>query len=674
VSKINEKQVPDINPGQKRAIEYFKGPMLVLAGPGSGKTFVIIQRTKYLIEHYGVDPSKILVITFTKAAALEMKERFSKLMNGKNSGVNFGTFHAIFFKILKYAYHYNYNNIIKEEERYGYFKEIIRELELKIEDEGDFIEGISGEISLVKSERMDIEYYYSMNCAEEIFQKIYKGYEDRLRKSNQIDFDDMLLLCYELLKARPDILKNWQEKYQYIMVDEAQDSNTLQYDIICLLASQHKNVVFVGDDDQSLYRFRGAKPEIMLNFKSDFPDGERIFLNLNYRSQRNIVEGALSVIKNNTKRYAKKITTVREPGEEIILKTFKNLSEENKKILEEVRKYNEKGVPLKDIAILFRTNSQPRVLVELFMEYNIPFKMKDGMPNIYEHWIAKDMFSYIKIALGSLDREFFLKIINRPKRYIARDCFIESRVDFLSMKEFYKDKSYVVDRIDKLEYDLKVIKNHEPNLGIHYIRKGIGYDEYLKEYADYRRIKVDELYMVLDELQESAKNFKTYEMWFEHIDDYKIELKDQAMKRNNNDIDSISMMTFHGSKGLEYEVVFIIDVNESITPHCKAISNMDMEEERRMFYVAMTRAKSNLHIYSVKERYNKELVNSRFVGELLVDAQELREGTRIMHATYGEGTIMKESENKLTIKFDKIFLPKKMDREFCIRNQVIRNI
>lgn len=662
------------NKAQSTAILHNKGPALILAGPGSGKTLVITQRTKYLIEEYGVNPSKILVITFTKAAATEMKERFLKIIGDSKTAVNFGTFHAVFFTILKYAYHFNANNIIREDQKYQYFKEIIEKLDFEVEDEKEFISGIESEISLVKGEQMDLEHYYSINCSEEIFKKIYTEYETKLRKANLIDFDDMLVLCYELLVKREDILKIWQEKYEYILIDEFQDINKIQYNIIKLLAKPQNNIFIVGDDDQSIYRFRGAKPEIMLNFEKDYIGTKKVLLDINYRSTKKIVEGAKRVISHNKNRFSKNIGTINEEGHDIKLDSFKELSEENKAVVEEILRLAKEGVKLSDIAILFRTNTQPRSLLEKFMEYNIPFRMKDSIPNIYDHFIAKNLIDYIKIALGNRDRALFLQIMNRPKRYLSRDSFREPYVDFESLKDYYSDKQWMFDRIAKLEYDLTLLKDMVPYSAINYIRKGIGYEEYLKEYATYRRIKVCELIEVLDEIQESSKNYKTYEEWFAHIEEYKIELCEQITKKKRDDVDSVSMMTFHSSKGLEFEVVFIVDANEGITPHQKALTEAEIEEERRMFYVAMTRAKKRLYIYSVKERYNKEFDCSRFVGELLLDLSALKEGVRISHKMYGEGKIIKVEENRLNIKFDRILLPKKLDTEFCIRNHMLQMI
>lgn len=645
--------------------------MLVLAGPGSGKTFVITSRTRYLIEEHGIDPRNILVITFTKAAADEMKERFLTLMKGVNLGVTFGTFHSVFFKILKYAYHYNANNIIREEDRYRVFSEIVNKLKLEIEDEKDFIEGISSEISFIKGEGMKLDHYYSLNCSDEDFKKIYEEYDNYLRRSNLIDFDDMIVFCYELLKARPDILALWQKQYRYFMIDEAQDSNRLQFEIIKLLAAKERNIFLVGDDDQSLYRFRGAKPEILLNFHLDYPDRKLVLLDTNYRSQSKIMDGALRVIQNNANRFEKAIKAERAPGNDIHIQGFLTVQDQNKAVLEEIRNLYLKDHSYHNIAILFRTNSQPRALVELFMEYNIPFRMKDSIPNIYEHWITKNIISYIKIALGDRERSQFLQIINRPKRYIARDCFGSAVVDFNNIKQYYLDRLYVVERIEKLEYDLAMLKSMGPYAAINYIRKVIGYDEYLKEYAEYRRMKEEDLLELLDEIQDSAKDYKTYQEWFEHMEEYKKELIEQMNRRNKKDTDSVSFMTFHSAKGLEFDTVFIIDANEGITPHRKAIADADLEEERRMFYVAMTRAKNNLYIYSVKERYNKELDCSRFVGELLMNSEDLQAGKSVKHKLYGNGTILKSEKGKLTVKFDNSLLPKVLDQNYCIQKQVL---
>lgn len=605
----------NFNDAQRRAIEHRTGPMLVLAGPGSGKTAVITERAKCLAES-GVNPRKILVVTFTKAAALEMKERFLAKMNQTYAPVQFGTFHAIFFSILKHAYHYSANQIIHADLKHQFFREILQKYQLDIQDENEFISDLESEISLVKGEMMPLEHFYSSNCAADVFRNIITDYNTMLQSKHLLDFDDMLVYCYELLTQREDILSIWQDQFEYILIDEFQDINQVQYEIVKLLVKPHKNIFVVGDDDQSIYRFRGAKPEIMLHFEKDFKNTQRVLLDTNYRCSEKIVKAASKVIKNNQTRFSKQITAYQKGGNPVSVMTFAGLKEQNRHVAEGIVKLHEEGVPYDEIAVLFRTNSQPRALMELLMIYNIPFHMQDVIPNIYDHWIAQDMFSYIKIAMGSRDRKLFLRLANRPKRYISRDAFEYPEVSFEDIKTFYQDKDYMLERIDQWEYDMEWLKKQPPYAALQYIRRGIGYDEYLREYAEYRRIREEDLFEVLDEIMEAAKPLKSFEEWFAHIEQYKEELEQQKRK-DKADKEAVMLQTMHRSKGLEYDTVFIIDANEGIMPHNKAAIPADIEEERRLFYVAMTRAKRQLFIYYSKERYNKKMEPSRFVKELI---------------------------------------------------------
>ena len=604
------------NHSQEEAIRHFKGPALVLAGPGSGKTTVITHRTKQLIESYHVEPEHILVITFTRAAALEMKERFMNLMDGKRTAVTFGTFHSVFFRILKYAYHYRAENIAREEERQNFIREIIQNLHLEIEDENEFVNDILSEISVIKNDRIALEHYYPKNCSEQIFKAIYEQYEWKMQKENRIDFDDMLLLTYELLAARLDILKLWQEKYSFILIDEFQDINKVQYDIIRMLAAPRNNLFIVGDDDQSIYRFRGARPEIMLGFEKDYPDARRILLNINYRCSKSIVSAAGQLIMNNKTRFQKQIRAFHSAGPSIYIRQCQSVQEETTAILEQIHDYEEHGIKYSDMAVLVRTNIGARAIVEKMIEANLPFQMRDQIPNLFEHWIARDLLTYMEIAAGDDSRAAFLKIINRPKRYIHREALSEQRVTMNLLRGYYREKDWMLDRIDRMEYELKMLRMMTPYAAINFIRKGIDYESFVKEYAQYRRMKPEELMEVLDALQESANNYKTLREWKQHISDYTKELKEKISDQQTQK-DGVQISTMHSAKGLEYEAVFLPDVNESIVPHTKAVLDADLEEERRLFYVAMTRAKNYLHIYSLKERYNKPLLPSRYLEEIL---------------------------------------------------------
>ena len=639
------------NREQEEAITHKGGPLMVLAGPGSGKTLVITYRVKWLIENAGVYPSNILVITFTRAAAEEMKKRFFMFDGMENAPVTFGTFHSIFFMILRYAYRYTAANIIREDVKRRYIKEMTENMELEIEDENEFLSGIINEISYVKGEMMSLSYYHSNNCSDELFAQIYEGYEKRLREENLIDFDDMLVFCYELLREREDIRTLWQNKFQHILIDEFQDINKVKYEIIRMLAGKGDHLFIVGDDDQSIYRFRGARPEIMLGFEKDYPEAKKVILNTNYRCSEEIVESAEHLISHNTKRFPKNMQAARGSKVPITFRNLKDAGEECTDILKGIRFYYKKGIPLEDMAVIFRTNTQPRLLVGRLMEYNIPFQMRDVIPNIFDHWIARNILTYIKLAMGNRDRKLFLQIMNRPKRYISRSMITEPQVDLKKLKQQTFGKKWLYEKIDKLEMDLYLLRKMEPYAAIQYIRNGIGYEDYMNEYAQFRRMNPDDLEEVLNQIQESAKEYHSFEEWFTYIESYGEELRKQ-MEAGRQQKSGVTLTTMHSSKGLEYEVVFVMDINEGVTPHKKAVKEADLEEERRLFYVAVTRAKTYLFLYSVKELYQKDAQISRYIGELRYDKKEFQKGKRVIHKNIGKGTVLELKEDKIKIKFD----------------------
>ena len=612
---------------QSIAVRHTDGPLLVLAGPGSGKTTVVTKRVQYLVQDVGIPASSILVITFTKAAATEMKERYLKLMAEEYTTVSFGTFHAVFFGILKLSYGFRAENIIREEVRYQYLKEATERLHLEIEDESEFLSGILAEISLIKNERISLEHYFSKNCSEEIFRKIYEEYEERKKAARLLDFDDMLLYTWELLSQRADILSAWQKKYQYILVDEFQDINQLQYDILKLLAAPENNLFIVGDDDQSIYRFRGAKPEIMLNFQKDYPAANQVLLNDNFRSTKQIVEAAGHVIVHNKERFAKEIQARGGDGAEVKVLAFEEQQEECLYLIKELQRLQKKGAKWSDVAVIYRTNTQPRSLVQKLMEYHIPFRVRDTMPNLFEHWIAQNLFCYLRLAMGSIERKDLLPVLNRPNRYLKRECVDDAKISWEHMLMYYEDKPYVCERIEKLQYDIKMLGRMGPYAAVSYLRKVVGYDEYIKEYARFRRIKEEELFEVLEELMESAKAYRTYIEWFAYMDIYKEEME-RISRQQREIVDGVQLTTMHSSKGLEYAYVYILDAAEGITPYKKAVLEADLEEERRMFYVAMTRAKKELTICYAKKTGSKEMKVSRFLQEMQDLEETKNEKTR----------------------------------------------
>ncbi|MDD2972041.1 MAG: ATP-dependent helicase [Lachnospiraceae bacterium] len=601
-----------INQSQQKAIQHGTGPALVLAGPGSGKTFVITNRIKHMIESYHISPENILVITFTKAASTEMEERFHKLMQGEFFPVQFGTFHAIFFHILQYAYEFTYSNIIKESEKKEYLQEV---LELYESSECEEVTSLLNEISKVKNMGIPISGYTSQSMEPEKFREIYGNYRALFQRNRKIDFDDMVLSCYELLKQDINMRNFWREKYKYILIDEFQDINLLQYKTIKLLACPDNNLFVVGDDDQSIYGFRGSKPEILMGFEKDFTNSERILLDVNYRCSGMIVNASKKVILENQKRYAKEITSQNADGEQVMMHGFTSEKEECENIIHLIQGIYRQGVPYSEIAMIYRTNEGMSNMAERLIEKQIPVQMKEKVTSIYQHFIAKDILSYLKFSLSGERKEFF-QIMNKPKRYLSRKACTDSGIDFRALYRYYGDKSYIQERIRRLEYDIRKIRQMNPYAAINYIRKGIGYDDHIGTYAREQGTNVEEWLTLLGELQKNAIPYDTIQEYVQHTEDVVEEFQKMNHAKEKKEEDAVQIMTMHGSKGLEFRNVILPDLNEKIIPHKKAISADEIEEERRLFYVAMTRAKERLFLFYIASKVEcKE--PSRFLKVLI---------------------------------------------------------
>ena len=604
------------NQAQKKAVIHGKGPCLVLAGPGSGKTLTIVNRIKYLIEEYKVRPEEILVVTFTRFAAAEMKSRLCALMGRKDLPVTSGTFHGIYYGILKWAYRMGQQNILSEEEKYQILRAAVSREKMEIFDEEDFIQDLAAEIGRIKNNRIDPDEFVSEKCSADAFRNIYREYERQRKKLKKIDFDDMLVLCYELFASRPDVLAQWQKKFRYILIDEFQDINRIQYDVIRMLAKPEDNLFVVGDDDQAIYGFRGADSSLMFRFREDYPGAEQILLGMNYRSTANIVRNSLKVIGHNEKRFEKDLRAERDNGACLHVQEVRDPNEEAQYILDEIEKQTEAGVRPEDIAVLFRIHTDARPVVEALLERRISFQMKGHLPNLYNHFIAKDIQAYFRMALGERKRQDFLQVMNRPKRYIGRDSIAGSAVSFEEMRKFYCDKEWMMNRIDQFEWDVKMLRKMAPYAAIQYIRKRIGYDDFLKDYALTHNVNKADLFEVLSEIEEAAKPYASLEEWFGHVQEYTEALRLKERQRSLKQ-DGVRLMTIHAAKGLEFDTVFLIEANEGRIPYKKAKTEQETEEERRLFYVAMTRAKEVLKICYVKTKNGKETSPSRFVEELL---------------------------------------------------------
>lgn len=580
---------------QRKAISHIDGPCMVVAGPGSGKTTVITKRIQYLVESVGINPSDILIITFTRAAAFEMEKRFKKLTVGNEYSVRFGTFHSVFYWIIKTAYKLNNSCVITEEDKRKIIEKLMNNMKLSYDNRDEIIASIISQISFVKCDMLDIDNYYSKDMPEEEFRHLYKKFDDEMKRAGKIDYDDMMVMCYELLANRTDILEKCRNMFKYIMVDEFQDSNRIQYEIFKMLAGPSENVFIVGDDDQSVYGFRGARPEIMQRFTEDFKHTKIVYLGENYRCDRLITKASDGVIQSNKKRFKKELYSSSTQNGRVNIQVVKDLTEENNALIKAIKDNYAAGISYENQAVIYRTNVQPRRLVYKLNQFNIPYTISDSLPNIFEHFAVKNVLDYMKVAMGDLSRSIFLRIMNKPSRYISRDMLMEDPVDYDKLRWRLRDKDYAVDNIDKFMADIKLIKKMRPYPALNFIRKGIGYDDYIKDYSEYRQLDADEFYDILDEFASMITDMTSYGELFEFIEDYSALLMKQQEK--NRIKKGINLVTMHSSKGLEYDTVYIIDAVEGITPYKKAKSPAELEEERRMFYVAMTRARHELNIY-----------------------------------------------------------------------------
>ena len=612
-----------LNKGQEEAVKHGGGPCMVLAPPGSGKTLVVTERTRYLIEERSIKPQEILVITFTRYAAGEMRERFARLTEGKAYPVTFGTFHSVFYGILKCAYGIGASNLLSEKEGLVLLREVLNKEELYSvpdrDDEEDLLHELMREIGIVKNSLLHLNEYQSQVLNSQEFAVVFRSYEQQKKKLKKFDFDDMMVQCYALFKSRPDILKRWQEKFTYILVDEFQDINRVQYEIIRMLSFPEHNLFVVGDDDQSIYGFRGAKPELLLYLKQEFPDIRTISLSVNYRSTEFIVGAASRVIHHNESRFFKRIQSSKGSGNAVHVQEVRDDTEESRYVVKEIEKLLANGTKPEEIAVLYRAGMQARRLTEILCEHRVAFETREYIPNFYQHFIAKDMLAYLRLAAGERSRHLFLQIVNRPVRYIARASMEHAEVSFEELRKFYFDKEWMQDIIDQFEVDLRILENMAPYAAIQYIKKRVDYDKFLKEYAKEHQVPYYTLLEVMSELEERCKPYRTVVEWRGQIEVYTKELEElrNLKKGKNKREDKVQLMTMHAAKGLEFEHVFIIRSNEGEIPYQKAESPEELEEERRMFYVALTRAKLGLCVSYITEKNGNSIQPSRFVGELL---------------------------------------------------------
>jgi len=609
-----------LNTAQQKAVCHETGPMLVLAGPGSGKTTVLLCRISRLLERGLAKPQEILALTFSKAAAEEMKSRFENL-NGA-SGVSFGTFHSIFFRILRSRYGWNVEQIFQEEERRNILRNSIEAEKWDIPDLEEYISQFFSQLSLMNSELEQPNRFTPVGMPVEEFRKLYRAYEGYKERHEKLDFDDMLTQCYQLLREDAAVREYWQRKYKFILVDEFQDVNQAQFACLQILAEKHQNLFVVGDDDQSIYAFRGARPDFLLRFPTLYPAAKKVTLNTNYRSTERIVNLAERVIGNNEVRFVKNMKGIGEAGDKVTFFLAEDAAKEAAHIAEKIGRLLDEGVPLTEIAVIYRTNLQGGAFARELYKRGIPYDLRDNSGNVYEHWVAKDLLAYLLLAENEESDSALRRILNKPKRYIGKDLLAEAEtMPYTLLRSFFvcpSLKGWQEENLENLRIDLNQIRKRTPYDALKYIRKVIGYDEYLEEFAAYRRTSAQVLQEIADEIMETAKDCADVRSFREQLERLSLQMKEQSRKKGQKR-NGVALMTMHGAKGLEFRAVFLPSLVEGIVPHEKGMDTV--AEERRLFYVAMTRASEKLCLSAILQRYEKERKPSRFLAEMGLDAE-----------------------------------------------------
>lgn len=591
---------------QQKAVTYGEGPLLVTAGPGSGKTTVITHHIKYLINNLGISPKEILVITFTKSAATEMKERFLRLCNIENTEVVFGTFHAFFYQILRQSADFDHNSILKEKDKYVILRDILKVKKMHFY-ENTYLEDILNEISQVKNQN-NLNEFKSLLMEQEVFKEVLDEYEYRKKSLHKIDFDDMITNCYDLLKKDENALFRWRKRFRYILIDEFQDINPMQYEIVKMLAEPHHNIFAVGDEDQSIYSFRGADPRICFQFMEDYSEAKQIFLTINYRCNKDIVEASKRLISHNKNRFQKEIygKNISNTMKGTQVRYFHNEQESYETLAKELKEYQRIN-KLSECAILFRTNMISPLFIQELKKNRISYRMKIQYKNWQENPIVKDILAYLALAKGDLSRKNFYRIMNKPVRYISGDMISQENMSWDLLERNAKNYFSVLEQVRKLRQDIIYIKSLPLFAAIGYIRRCIGYESWLR--GQDGKVYRDGI-EILDMIKNMARDCETPE----ELEDILANTDKNEEEYNTNN--TVEIMTYHGAKGLEWPVVYLPDVLEGISPYRRAHTPEEMEEERRMFYVALTRARERVLIYTLYEDVKHKKSPSIFLKEL----------------------------------------------------------
>lgn len=637
---------------QKEIVEAKEKNILIVASPGSGKTTVIINRTGYLINERSVNPDNIVIITFTRAAAINMKERFKKLFP-ENQSPYFGTFHSLCYIILKKER--GEINIISEREAYYIIEKVLKSYVEEVNEERvrDILNYISAYKTGFKSLEQ-LEGYININILKECI----RGYEEYKSKNGLLDFDDLQLQTLELFNKNHQLLEAYRKKFKYLLVDEFQDCDELQVDILKKL-TKGNSIFAVGDEDQCIYGFRGARPDYMVNFKENFEGGVKKFLMVNYRSVKNIVELSAKLIDNNKIRN-KKSFSARSVLKGCI-KTESYLNERSqsdsiaKSIIEGVER---KGESFSDNAILYRTNMEARSFIDAFIKNKVPFRILDKAYNFFEHSICKDLLSYMVLSHDLSNREAFKRIINKPFRYVSKvnleklsgykyreDCFaILSNIGSLPIFQYRELQKLRKDIINICRYPLYEVTD--------YILVKLNYRKYLISYCQKYSASLEEVDEIISEFKEATKEFSDMETFLHHVN----QVREKLSNKTTENADAVILSTIHGVKGMEFKNVYVINCVDGNLPYKREDKESDLEEERRLFYVAITRAKENLYLNICNHMRGKSKEISPFIGECgisdIIDrTDDFSVGSLVVHDSFGRGEIISIKKGVMAIRF-----------------------
>lgn len=655
------------NEAQEKAINTIYGPLMVVSCPGSGKTTTLLRRIENMI-HQGINPKKILMVTFTKSAAIDMNNRYKKMF-GVNPGIVFATIHSLCLGILKKEGVYTHEDIISADEQWNFFFNIAKYIP-NVGDITEFITSLMTDITKVKNNYIDLKGFEPDSCDNKVFTKLFNNYETYKKDINKIDFDDILIECENLFKKDNKILEKWQERFEFIQIDEYQDVNLIQKNILYNLSNNNNNICVVGDDDQSIYKFRGADSSIMMNFKKDFPDAKIIFMSTNYRSGQKIVDISNKSIQNNNNRFEKDFISFR--GKEKNVESFVEINKYNSEFSEmndvsfKIENLHQQGLPYEDIAILFRNSYQSEEVVRTLVRKNIPFSSTEKIKTIYDSFIFKDILSYLNLSMGIDENRNLLNIINKPNRFLKTKYFynidFDSKDMFNAIEYLKKDAMWKYDKAyDNIELLLDLFANKDidyntnPRILFNKLEM-IKYEDFLKDLSEFKKEEDEATIKRWQDLKKDALKHNTIRQWLDFIDKYKYKLEKMQKKNSKN---SVKLSTIHKSKGMEWDSVFLIGVNKDLLPSKKT---EDIEEERRLFYVAITRAENNLYISSNNtqssfileierdedEEKDKSIeINKR--NNISLKNDENIDGKTVIHKKFGKGVIKGLTQDEMFI-------------------------